>query len=104
MGTGDAPAPARRLGRIVVAELTVLLVVVGVTAVLVARSPVTSSAAASGRDHATRCRRGPPLQRGRHGHAIAISPAQAGSNEIRVSHWSTQPGSRSRRSSPRRSS
>ena len=85
MVTGDAPAaPARRLGRIVVAELTVLLVVVGVTAVLVARSPVTSSAAP------TAVTTPPdavevPLSNGAGTASIAIAPARAGSNELRVS-------------------
>ena len=46
MSAGAAAAPARRLGRIVLVELAILLVVVGVTSVLVARSPVTTSAAA----------------------------------------------------------
>jgi copper transport protein len=80
---GAAAAPARRLGQVVLAELAVLLVIVGVTAVLVARSPVSSSAAApptSVVPDAVEV----PLTNGAGTASIAVAPARAGSNEIRV--------------------
>ncbi len=84
MSAGAAAAPARRLGRIVLVELAILLVVVGVTAVLVARSPLTSSAAPSDVVTPTPGAVEVPLTDGAGTAAIAIAPARAGSNEIRV--------------------
>ena len=73
------------LGRIVLVELAILLVVVGVTAVLVARSPLTSSAAPSdvGDAHAG-CRRGAADRRRRDGVRSPSPRHGPGSNEIRV--------------------
>jgi copper transport protein len=83
VSAGAAAAPTRRLGQIVLAELAVLLVVVGVTAVLVARSPVSSSAAPPPAPVATDAVE-VPLSDGAGTASIAIAPARAGSNEIRV--------------------
>ena len=83
MSAGAAAAPARRLGRIVLVELAILLVVVGVTAVLVARSPVTTSAAppaVTAPPDAAEV----PLTNDAGTASIAVAPARAGSNEIRV--------------------
>ncbi len=83
MSAGAAAAPARRLGRIVLVELVILLVVVGVTAVLVARSPVATSAAApavTAPPDAVEL----PLTNGAGNVSFAIAPARVGSNEIRV--------------------
>ena len=83
-GTTTSPEPRRRLARIVQVELVLLLAVVGVTAVLVGRSPVGSSQAAP-----------PPatvpadavelqLSNGAGTASVAVAPARAGSNEIRL--------------------
>ena len=84
MSAGAAAAPARRLGRIVLVELAILLVVVGVTAVLVARSPITSSGASPDAVTPAPGAVEVPLTDGAGTAAIAIAPARAGSNEIRV--------------------
>jgi copper transport protein len=83
MSAGAAAAPAGRLGRIVLVELAILLVVVAVTAVLVARSPVTSSAAAPTVTAPTNAVE-VPLSNDAGTASIAVAPARAGSNEIRL--------------------
>jgi copper transport protein len=79
-GAAAAAGARRRLGQVVVAELAILLAVVGVTAVLVARSPVSSAlepvpAAAPGTQEVE-------LSGGAGTASISVSPARTGSNQI----------------------
>jgi copper transport protein len=83
MSAGAAAAPASRLARIVLVELAILLVVVAVTAVLVARSPVTGSAAAGTVPAPTNAVE-VPLSNDAGTASIVVAPARAGSNEIRL--------------------
>ena len=82
-GAGAASEPRRRLGRVVRIELAVLLGVVGVTAVLVARSPVSSTAAAPP-PVTTPDAVELPLSDGAGTVSFTIAPARAGSNELRL--------------------
>jgi copper transport protein len=82
-GAGAASEPRRRLGRVVRIELAILLAVVGVTAVLVARSPVSSTAAAPP-PVTTPDAVELPLSDGAGTVSFTIAPARAGSNELRL--------------------
>jgi copper transport protein len=81
----DAP-PAdeqrRRLGRIVTAELVLLLAVVGVTSVLVTRSPIASSATPPPVTAVSPDAVELPLSGGAGTARYTLAPARAGQNEI----------------------
>ncbi len=81
-GSAAATAGRRRLGRTVVLELVLLLVVVGVTSVLVSRSPVASSAGPSTATTLAPSATVLPLSGGAGTVAFTIAPGRAGQNEL----------------------
>lgn len=83
-GAGAATEPRRRLGRVVRIELMILLAVVAVTAVLVARSPVSSTVAAPPPVTTAPDAVELPLSDGAGTVSLTIAPARAGSNELRL--------------------
>ena len=83
-GTSTSDGPRRRLARIVQVELVLLLVVVGVTAVLVGRSPVAASQAAPAPVTIPPGAVELPLSNGAGTASVAVAPARVGSNEIRL--------------------
>ncbi len=82
--SGGAAAARRRLARIVSIELAVLLAVVGVTAVLVARSPVSATSAPPAAPAPLPDAVVVPLTGSAGEASMTLAPARAGSNEIRL--------------------
>ena len=83
-GTSTSAEPRRRLARIVQVELVLLLAVVAATAVLVGRSPVAASQAAPAPVTVPADAVELPLSNGAGTASVAVAPARAGSNEIRL--------------------
>lgn len=84
VGAAASKELRRRLGRVVRIEFVVLLAVIAVTSVLVARSPVSSTAAAPPAVTTPQDAVELPLSSGDGTASFVLAPGQAGSNEIRL--------------------
>jgi copper transport protein len=83
-GAATSPAPRRRLARIVQVEVVLLLAAVAVTAVLVARSPVTSTSAAAPPGTVPADAVELALSNGAGTASLSVAPGRAGTNEMRL--------------------